>query len=74
MIIAKQHWQRLPEPKEGIIIALGEGKTLDDGTKSKFAVSVGDRILFTSYAGTDVKYGGDEFMIMREDDLLAIIG
>lgn len=62
------------KPKEGIVIALGDGKTLEDGTKSQFSVSVGDRVLFTSYAGTDVKYSGDEYMIMREDDLLAIIG
>lgn len=62
------------KPKEGIVIALGDGKTLDDGTKTTFNVSVGDRVLFTSYAGTDVKYDGDEFLIMREDDLLAIVG
>lgn len=62
------------KPKEGIVIALGDGKTLDDGSKTTFSVSVGDRVLFTSYAGTDVKYDGDEFLIMREDDLLAIVG
>ena len=39
-----------------------------------FSVSVGDRVLFTSYAGTDIKYGGEDYMIMREDDLLAIVG
>ena len=62
------------KPKEGIIIAIGDGKTLDDGKKSTFSVSVGDRVLFTSYAGTDVKYDGDEYLIMREEDLLAIVG
>ena len=62
------------KPKEGIVIALGDGKTLEDGSKTSFSVSVGDRVLFTSYAGTDVKYDGSEYMIMREDDLLAIIG
>lgn len=62
------------KPKEGIVMALGEGKTLDDGSKTTFSVSVGDRVLFTSYAGTDVKYGGEEYIIMREDDILAIIG
>ena len=61
------------KPKEGIVIALGDGRTLEDGSKSSFSVSVGDRVLFTSYAGTDVKYGGEDYMIMREDDLLAII-
>ena len=62
------------KPKEGIVIAIGDGKTLDDGKKSTFSVSVGDRVLFTSYAGTDVKYDGDEYLIMREEDLLAIVG
>jgi chaperonin GroES len=62
------------KPKEGIVIAIGDGKTLDNGEKSKFTLKVGDRVLFTSYAGTDVKYEGDEFMIMREEDVLAIIG
>ena len=61
------------KPKEGIVLALGDGRTLEDGTKSSFSVSVGDRVLFTSYAGTDVKYAGEDYMIMREDDLLAII-
>jgi len=62
------------KPKEGIVIAIGEGKTLDDGKKSTFSVAVGDRVLFTSYAGTDVKYEGEEYLIMREEDLLAIVG
>ncbi len=62
------------KPKEGIIISLGEGKTLDDGKKTTFSVSIGDRVLFTSYAGTDVKYAGEDYIIMREDDILAIIG
>ena len=62
------------KPKEGIIIATGEGKTLDSGDKSTFSVSKGDRVLFTSYAGTDVKYDGEEYIIMREDDILAIVG
>ncbi len=62
------------KPKEGIIMALGDGKTLDDGSKTTFAVSIGDRVLFTSYAGTDVKYAGEEYIIMREDDILGIIG
>lgn len=62
------------KPKEGIIISMGDGRTLDSGEKSTFSVSVGDRILFTSYAGTDIKYEGDDYLIMREDDVLAIIG
>jgi chaperonin GroES len=62
------------KPKEGTVIAVGEGKTLDNGEKSKFAVKVNDRILFSAYAGTEVKYGGEEFLIMREEDILGVIG
>jgi chaperonin GroES len=61
------------KPKEGRVIAIGEGRTLDNGDKSTFSVKNGDLVLFSSYAGTDVKYQGDEYMIMREDDVLAII-
>ena len=62
------------KPKEGIVISVGEGKTLENGEKSTFSVAVGDRVLFTSYAGTEVKYEGDEYLIMREDDILGVIG
>jgi len=62
------------KPKEGKIIALGDGRTLDNGERSEFSVKMGDRVLFTSYAGTDVKYDGQDYMIMREEDILAIIG
>jgi chaperonin GroES len=61
------------KPKEGKVIAIGEGKLLDDGKRSTFTVKVGDRILFTSYAGTEIKYVGDEYLIMREDDILGVI-
>ena len=61
------------KPKEGRVIAIGEGRTLDNGEKSTFSVKTGDLGLVSSYAGTDVKYQGDEYMIMREDDVLAII-
>ena len=62
------------KPKEGSVVAIGEGRTLDSGEKSKFAVKPGDRILFSAYAGTEVKYGGEEFLIMREEDILGVIG
>ena len=62
------------KPKEGKVISVGEGKQLEDGTRTKFTVKKGDRVLFTSYAGTDVKHDGEEYLIMREDDLLAIVG
>ena len=62
------------KPKEGTVIAIGDGKTLDDGTKTTFTVKNGDRILFSAYAGTEVKYQGEELLIMREEDILGIIG
>jgi chaperonin GroES len=61
------------KPKEGKVIAVGEGKLLDDGKRSTFSVKVGDRILFTSYAGTEVKVIGTEYLIMREEDILGVI-
>ena len=61
------------KPKEGKIVAVGDGKQLEDGSRTKFSVKKNDRVLFTSYAGTDVKIGGEEYMIMREDDILGVI-
>jgi len=61
------------KPKEGKVVALGDGKLLDSGERSKFQVKVGDRILFTSYAGTEVTVDGQEYLIMGEEDILAVI-
>ena len=61
------------KPKEGKIIAVGDGKLLDDGKRAKFQVKKGDRILFASYAGTEIKIDGEEYLIMSEDDILAVI-
>ena len=61
------------KPKEGKIVSLGEGRTLDNGDKSKFSVKKNDRIIFSSYAGTEVKYDGVDYLIMREDDILCVI-
>lgn len=61
------------KPKEGVIVALGEGRTLDTGERSTFSVKKGNRILFTAYGGTEVKYDGQEFLIMREEDILGVI-
>lgn len=62
------------KPKRGIILAIGNGKLLDDGTRSEMQVKKNDEVLFTSYAGTDIKVGGEEYMIMDESDILGIIG
>ncbi|QDU83505.1 10 kDa chaperonin [Planctomycetes bacterium Pla163] len=62
------------KPKEGRIISVGDGKQLDNGERSTFAVKVGDRILFSSYAGTEIKFEGEDYLIMREDDILGIVG
>ena len=61
------------KPKEGKVIAVGDGKLLDDGTRAKFQVKKNDHVLFTSYAGTEVKVGDEEYLIMSEDDVLAVI-
>ncbi|GMV82958.1 MAG: 10 kDa chaperonin [Planctomycetota bacterium] len=61
------------KPKEGKIIALGSGKTLDDGSRGEFQVKKGDRVLFSSYAGTEVKIDGEEYLLMPEEDILAVV-
>ncbi|MHC4471521.1 MAG: co-chaperone GroES [Planctomycetota bacterium] len=61
------------KPKEGKVLALGDGKLLEDGTRALFQVKVGDRVLFTSYAGSEIKIDGEEHLIMSEDDILAVI-
>ena len=61
------------KPKEGKVIAVGEGAFVD-GKRQPLTVKPGNRVLFSAYAGSDVKYLGDEYLIMREDDILGIIG
>jgi chaperonin GroES len=61
------------KPVEGEIIAVGEGKTGDDGKKVALEVKVGDKVLFGKYAGTEIQIAGEENLIMREDDIIAII-
>ncbi len=61
------------KPMEGEVIAVGSGKLLENGTKQPPEVKKGDRILFSKYAGTEVKIDGVENLIMREDDILGII-
>lgn len=62
------------KPARGVVIALGTGKLLDDGSRSDSQLKEGDRVLFSSYAGETVEVGDDEFLLMREDDVLAVIG
>ncbi|MDM8522285.1 co-chaperone GroES [Desulfococcaceae bacterium HSG8] len=61
------------KPVEGKIVAVGNGKVKDDGTRIALEVKEGDRILFGKYSGTEVKVEGEEYLIMREDDILGII-
>jgi chaperonin GroES len=61
------------KPQKGKIISVGNGKVLDDGTVRKLQVKKGDMVLFTSYAGTDVKIGSKEYLIMSESDIMAVI-
>ena len=62
------------KPQEGEVLAVGNGKTLENGTKVPMDVKVGDKILFGKYSGTDIKIDGDEVLILREDEVLAVIG
>jgi chaperonin GroES len=61
------------KPIEGEVIAVGNGKTQDDGKQRPLEVKKGDRILFGKYAGTEVKLDGEEHLILREDDVLGVI-
>jgi chaperonin GroES len=61
------------KPAEGKVIAVGSGKIGDDGKRIALEVKEGDRILFGKYAGTEVKIEGEEYLIMREDDVLGVI-
>ena len=61
------------KPKEGKVIAVGDGRVLDNGERSKFSVKKGDRILFTSYAPETITIDDEEFLLMSESDILAVI-
>jgi chaperonin GroES len=62
------------KPSEAKVVAVGTGRVLDNGERVALEVSVGDRIIFSKYAGTEVKYQGTEYLIIRENDILAIVG
>ena len=61
------------KPREGEVLALGEGALDKDGKRQDFQVKAGDRVIFSSYAGTEVKLGGDEYLIIAEDDILGVV-
>jgi chaperonin GroES len=60
------------KPQEGLVVATGRGKRLEDGTLTALDVKAGDRVLFGKYSGSDIKVDGAEYIIMREDDILAL--
>ena len=62
------------KPQEGKVIALGTGKVDDNGKKFEFTVKKGDKVLISKYGGTEIKIDGESYQIMREDDILGIIG
>ena len=62
------------KPKQGKVLSLGEGKRLENGKRASFQVKEGDTVLFTSYAGSEVTVDGEEYLIMTEDDVLAVVG
>ncbi|HHI79988.1 MAG TPA: co-chaperone GroES [Planctomycetes bacterium] len=62
------------KPREGIVVATGKGRLLDNGERQPFSIQKGDHVLFSSYAGTEIKVDGKEYLVMGEDEVLAVIG
>lgn len=62
------------KPKRGIVLAVGNGKLLEDGTRAALQVKKDDEVLFTSYAGSEIKINGEEYIVMDESDILGVIG
>lgn len=62
------------KPQEGNVVATGTGRVLENGTRVQLDVKEGDRIIFSKYSGTEVKYENNDYLILRESDVLAIIG
>ncbi len=62
------------KPRRGKVVSVGDGKLLDNGKRADFQVKVGDTVLFSSYGGTEIKVDGEEYLIMDESDILAILG
>jgi chaperonin GroES len=62
------------KPQEGTVIAIGSGRLLDNGDRAPIDVREGDRVLFAKYGGTEFKLDGEEYLVLKENDILAIIG
>jgi chaperonin GroES len=62
------------KPSQGVILAVGAGKQLDNGTVRALEVKVGDKVLFGKYAGNEVKVDGDDLIVMREEDIMGVLG
>lgn len=62
------------KPQMGEVLAVGTGKLLDNGQRIALEVKVGDKVLFAKYAGTEVKLDGEEYMVLKETDILAVVG
>lgn len=62
------------KPSQGMVIAVGTGKALDNGSVRPIDVKVGDRVLFGKYAGNEVKVDGEDFIVMREEDIMGVLG
>ncbi len=62
------------KPSQGVVLAVGNGKALDDGTVRALEVKVGDKVLFGKYAGNEVKVDGEDLIVMREEDIMGILG
>lgn len=61
------------KPSQGVVVAVGEGKVLDNGNRQAMNVKAGDKILFGKYSGSEVKVDGEDYIIMREDEIFAVI-
>jgi len=61
------------KPKEGVVVSLGTGRLLENGERASFQLEKNDRVIFSSYAGSEVKIAGEEYLILSEDDVLAVV-
>ena len=61
------------KPARGTVVAIGPGRLLDDGSRGEFQIKVGDRVIFSSYAGDEFKFGDKKYLLMREADIFAVV-